>query len=77
MEFYHPDLVYEVIIYNVPNQSSCKFFLSKLSQESIYIHLKEKRSNRDYLSMLDMINPKKCHQEMSQFFKKRHQCNGF
>ena len=62
----------EVIIYNVPNQSGCKIILSKLSQESIYIHLKKKRSNRDYLSMLDVINPKKQNQEMSEvnFFEK-------
>ena len=67
--------VCEVIIYNVPNQSDCKIILSKLSQESIYIHLKKKRSNRDYLSMLDVINPKKHNQEMNEvnFFKKRHQ----
>ena len=75
MAFYHPDLVYEGIMYNVSNQSSCKIILSKLSQESIYIHLKEKGSNGDYLSMLDMINPKKCNQEMSEvsFLKKCHQ----
>ena len=60
MAFYHPDLVHEVIICNVPNQSGCKIILSKLSKESIYIHLKEKGNNRDYLSMLDVINPKKC-----------------
>ena len=75
MGFYHPDVVYDVIIYNVPNQSGCNIILSKLFQESIYIHLKEKGSNRDYILMLDVINPKKCKQEMSEvnFFKKRHQ----
>ena len=75
MAFYHPDLVYEVIIYNVSSQSGCKIILSKLSQESIYIHLKKKGSNRDDLSMLDVIIPKKCNQELSEvnFFKKRHQ----
>ena len=75
MAFCHPDLVYEVVIYNVPNQSGCKIILSKLSQESIYIHQKKKGSNRDYFSMVDKINPKKCNQELSQvnFFKKRHQ----
>ena len=74
MAFYHPYLVYEIIICNVPNQSGCQIILSKLSQESIYIHLKERGSNRDYLSMLDVIRPKKCNQEMSEvnFFKKRH-----
>ena len=46
------------------NQWSCKIILSKLSQESIYIHLEVKRSSRDYLSMLDVINSKKCNQEM-------------
>ena len=57
MEFYHPNLVLEIIIYNVPNQSGCKIILSKLSQENIYIHLEEEGSNREYLSMLDVINP--------------------
>ena len=72
MVFYHLDLVYEVIIYDVRNQSGCKIILSKLSQKSIYIHVKEKGSNRDYLSILYVISPKKCYQEMSQvnFFKK-------
>ena len=27
MAFYHPDLVYEVIIYNVSNQSGFKIYL--------------------------------------------------
>ena len=27
MAFYHPDLVYVVIIYNVPDQSDCKIYL--------------------------------------------------
>ena len=50
-------------------------FIKFLSQESIYIHPKQKGSNRDYFSMIDVINPKKCNQEMSEviFFKKRHQ----
>ena len=72
MAFYHPDLVYEVLIMF---QSGCKILLSNLSQESIYIHLKQKGSNRDYFSMIDVINPKKFNQEISEvnFFKKRHQ----
>ena len=67
--------MYEGLIYNVPNQSGCQILLPKLSQESIYNHLKQKGSSRDYLSMLDMINPKKSNQDMSEvnFFKKRHQ----
>ena len=67
--------MYEVLIYNVPNQPGCKIVLPKLSQESIYIHLKKKGSSRDYLSMSDVINPKKSNQEMSEvnFFKKRYQ----
>ena len=31
----------------------------KSSEESIYTHLKEKGSSRDYFSMLDIISPKK------------------
>ena len=76
MTFYHPGFTWFMkLIYDVPNQPSCKIILSKLSQESIYIHLKEKGSNRDYLSMFNVINPKKCKQEMSEvnFFKKPHQ----
>ena len=42
MAFYHPDLVYEVLIMF---QSGCKILLSNLSQESIYIHPKQKGSN--------------------------------
>ena len=38
MAFYHPDLVYEVIIYNVPNQSGDKIYLKlHISRK----HLKE------------------------------------
>ena len=50
-------------------------FIKFLSQESIYIYPKQKGSNRDYFSMIDVIYPKKCNQEMSEviFFKKRHQ----
>ena len=57
-------------------QSGCKILLSNLSQESIYIHLKQKGSNRDCFLMIDVINPKKCNQEMTEvifFFKKGHQ----
>ena len=71
MAFNHPYLVYEVLMF----QSGCKILLSNLSLESIYIHLKQKGSNRDYFSMIDMISHKKCNQEMSEviFLKKRHQ----
>ena len=44
MAFYHPDLVYEVL---KMFQSGCRIVLSNLSQENIYIHLKQKGSNRD------------------------------
>ena len=44
MAFYHPDLVHEVLLMF---QSGCKILLSNLSQESIYIHLKQKGSNTD------------------------------
>ena len=56
-------------------QSGCKILLSNLSQESIYIHLKQKGSNKGYFSMIDVINPKKCNQEISEvnfFLKKKH-----
>ena len=55
-------------------QSGCKILLSNLSQESIYFHLKQKGSNRGYFLMIDVINPKKCNQEISEvnFFKKKH-----
>ena len=62
MVFYHPDLVYEALIMF---PSGCNIILSNLSQESIYIHLKQEESNRGYFSMIDVINPKKCNQEMS------------
>ena len=42
MAFYHPDLVHEVLLMF---QSGCKILLSNLSQESIYIHRKQKGSN--------------------------------
>ena len=45
MEFCHPDLVYEVFIMF---QSGCNIVLSNLSQGNIYIHLKQKGSNRNY-----------------------------
>ena len=54
-------------------QSGCKILLSNLSLESIYIHLKQKGSNRDYFSMIDVINPKKCNKETTEviFLKKK------
>ena len=69
MEFYHPDLVYEV---SRMFQSGCKIILSNLSQWSIYIHLKQKGSNKFYLSMLGVFNLKKCNQEINEviFLKK-------
>ena len=72
MTFYYPDLVYEVLLMF---QSGCQILLSNLSQESICIHPKQKGSNRNYFSMIDVINPKKSSQEMSEvnFLKKRHQ----
>ena len=74
-KFYHPDLVYEFLIMF---QSGCKILLSNLSQESIYIHLKQKGSNRDYFSMIDVINPKKCNKEISEvIFFKKNVINGF
>ena len=47
-------------------QSRCKILLSNLSQESIYIHPKQKGNNRDYFSMTDVINSKKYNQDMSE-----------
>ena len=47
-------------------QSGCKILLSNLSQENIYIHLKQKGSNTDQFSMIDVISPKKCNLEMSK-----------
>ena len=59
-------------------QSGCKILLSNLSQESIYIHLKQKGSNRDYFSMIDVINPKKRKQEMSEvIYLKKASLMGF
>ena len=59
-------------------QTRCKILLSNLSQESIYIHLKQKGSNRDYFSMIDVINPKKRKQEMSEvIYFKKSLINGF
>ena len=52
MAFYHPDLLYEVIIYNVPNQSG----LSQIT----YLKKAFKGISGDYFSMLDVINSKKC-----------------
>ena len=59
---YHPDLVYGLLIMF---QSGCRILLSNLSQKSISIHLKQKGSNRDYFSMIDVISLKKCNKETS------------
>ena len=75
MAFYHPDLLYEILIMF---QSGCKILLSNLSQENNYIHLKQKGSNRDYFSMIDVINPKKRKQEMSEvIYLKKASLMGF
>ena len=59
-------------------QTGCKILLSNLSQERIYIHLKQKGSNRDYFSMIDVINPKKRKQEMSEvIYLKKASLMGF